>query len=51
MNKARKITHNQIQKYIAYLTEQERSAATIGKYIHELNALVSFLGGELVKKL
>ena len=50
MEKARKITHNQIQKYIAYLTEQERSAATIGKYTHELNALVSFLGGEIVTK-
>lgn len=34
-----------IQKYITHLREQERSAATIQKYAHDLNALLAHLGG------
>lgn len=33
-----------IQKYITHLREQERSAATIQKYTHDLNALLTHLG-------
>ena len=39
-----------IQTYITHLREQERSAATIQKYTHDLNALLAHLaGGPLTK--
>ena len=46
MEKAKRtVTARLIQKYAAHLREQERSAATIGKYTHNLTALASFLNG------
>lgn len=50
----RRITHTltagHIRRYADYLREQERSAATIQKYIHDLTALLGWLGdGALTK--
>ena len=42
------ITPALIQKYAAYLREQERSPATIEKYVHDLTALSGFLAGRPV---
>lgn len=39
-----------IQAYITHLQEQERSAATIQKYTHDLNALCSWLNGTPLTK-
>lgn len=39
-----------IQKYIVHLREQERSAATIQKYTHDLNGLCADLGGQPLTK-
>lgn len=39
-----------IQKYLDYLQEQERSAHTISKYAHDLNALLAYLHGEPLTK-
>lgn len=44
------LTLAMIQKYIVYLKDQERSAATIQKYTHDLNELLSFLNGAPVTK-
>lgn len=44
------ITPALIQKYAAYLRDQERSAATIEKYVHDLNTLSAFLAGRAVAK-
>ena len=44
------ITPALIQKYAAYLREQERSPATIEKYVHDLTALSGFLAGRPVTK-
>lgn len=39
-----------ISRYLIYLKEQERSAATIRKYAHDLRMLCGYLeGGELTK--
>ena len=46
----RTITPARIQKYENYLKEQERSAATIQKYTHDLNALSAWLQGAPVTK-
>lgn len=39
-----------IQRYIVHLREQERSAATIQKYTHDLNVLCADLGGQPLTK-
>ena len=39
-----------IQKYASYLREQERAAATIEKYVHDLTSLSVFLAGQPVSK-
>ena len=39
-----------IQKYASYLREQERAAATIEKYVHDLTTLSVFLAGQPVSK-
>lgn len=44
------ITPMRIKRYAAYLREQERSAATIRKYVHDLTALEEFLAGRAVTK-
>ena len=44
------ITPERIKKYAAHLREQERSAATIEKYVHDLTALSGFLAGRAVTK-
>lgn len=44
------ITPELINKYAAYLREQERSTATIQKYVHDLTALSTFLAGQPVSK-
>lgn len=46
----RKITQEKIDAYALYLREQEKSAATINKYTHDLTALFRFLPvGKLTK--
>ena len=49
-NTNRIITEARIEKYLSYLREQERSAATIQKYGHDLKALSGFLAGEPATK-
>lgn len=44
------ITPELINKYAAYLREQERSTATIQKYVHDLTALSTFLAGRAMTK-
>lgn len=44
------ITPVLIQKYAAFLHEQERSSATIQKYVHDLTALSAFLAGQAMTK-
>ena len=44
------ITPGLIQRYAAFLHEQERSSATIEKYVHVLTALSAFLAGRAVTK-
>lgn len=44
------ITPERIKKYAAHLREQERSAATIEKYVHDLTALAVFLAGRPISK-
>ena len=39
------LTAEMIQRYADYLQEQERAGATIQKYLHDLTALLDFLGG------
>ena len=45
------ITPERIGKYAAHLQEQERAAATIEKYVHDLTALSVFLPDKLRKLL
>lgn len=44
------ITPERIKKYAAFLREQERAAATVEKYVHDLTALGDFLAGRPVSK-
>lgn len=44
------ITPERIEKYAAYLREQERAAATVAKYVHELTVLGKLLAGRAVTK-
>lgn len=44
------ITPGLIQRYAVFLHEQERSGATIEKYVHVLTALSAFLAGRAVTK-
>ena len=39
-----------VEKYAAYLREQERSPATVEKYVHDLTALAVFLAGRSISK-
>lgn len=43
-------TAEMIQRYADYLQEQERAGATIQKYLHDLTALLDFLGGAPLTK-
>ena len=44
------ITPALINKYAAYLREQERAAATVEKYVHDLTTLSAFLAGQAITK-
>ena len=48
--KAITLTPDLIRRYARQLREQERSAATIRKYVHDLTALLDFLGGRPLTK-
>ena len=49
--KSYELTDGQIRRYVLHLREQERAAATIQKYLHDLTALRGFLdGGPLTKE-
>lgn len=50
-NSQRVITIEQIEEYGIYLQEQEKSPATIQKYIHDLKMLCKHLGGMSVTKI
>lgn len=46
------VTVELVHRYTAYLREQEKSMATIQKYVHDLNVLCGYLaGGEITKML
>lgn len=44
------INEERVKEYINYLREQERSKATLQKYLHDLNALLLFLNGNELTK-
>lgn len=44
------LTTEWIQKYIAYLQEQERAKNTVEKYAHDLHSLLAFLGDKTLTK-
>lgn len=44
------LTQEKIKRYIGYLQEQERSAATIQKYAHDLTAFCKYLRGVAITK-
>ena len=48
--KTHTLTADHIRRYAGHLREQERSAATIQKYIHDLSALLGWLGGGALTK-
>ena len=48
--KTHTLTADHIRRYADYLREQERSAATIQKYLHDLSALLGWLGGGALTK-
>ena len=41
----------QMRRYLNYLKEQERSAATLSKYAHDLAAFCNYLQGEALNKM
>ena len=45
------ISQKMIENYLTYLREQERSAATLQKYTHDLKAFLEFLGENIVSKV
>ena len=49
-HKPRDLTPGHIRRYADYLREQERAPATIQKYVHDLTALLGWLGGGPVTK-
>lgn len=49
-DRQRILTPELINSYAAYLREQEKSVATIQKYVHDLTALCSFLVGAALTK-
>lgn len=49
-DKQRILTPELIAVYAAYLREQEKSAATIRKYVHDLTTLCGFLAGVVLTK-
>ena len=48
--KSLKLTPELLERYVIFLREQERSAATIEKYVHDLTALAVFLAGRPISK-
>ena len=48
--KLQSITEKQIQKFRKYLANEEKSDATIEKYIRDVTAFVKWLGGEIPRK-
>ena len=49
-DKQRILTPERIAAYAAHLRDQEKSAATIQKYVHDLTALCGFLAGAALTK-
>ena len=50
MANTRTITPAKIEAFAQYLRDQERSAATIEKYVHDIRALADFLNGRDISK-
>lgn len=48
--KLQSITEKQIQKFRKYLVNEEKSDATIEKYIRDVTAFFKWLGGEIPHK-
>ena len=48
--KLQSITEKQIQKFRKYFVNEEKSNATIEKYIRDVTAFVKWLGGEIPRK-
>ena len=45
-----KVTHNSIEEFRAYLCEEERSKATIEKYLRDAERFIRFANGEAITK-
>ena len=46
----RQLKHEQIREFKAHLLNEERSAATVGKYLHDIRVFYAFLDGEELTK-
>ncbi len=46
----RKITENQIQSFYQYLIQEEKSTATVEKYLRDARAFAQYVGNEIVTK-
>lgn len=46
----RKLTQDQLQAFRQYLIQEEKSAATVGKYLRDARAFAGYAGGEAVTK-
>ena len=46
----RKITNTQMESYHQYLIREEKSTATVEKYLRDARAFVVYVGGEIVTK-
>ena len=46
----RKISENQIQSFHQHLIREEKSTATVEKYLRDVRAFVVFVGGNAVTK-
>ena len=44
------INEKYVMEYMNYLREQERSRATLKKYLHDLKTLITFLNGDELTK-
>ena len=48
--KERKITNTQMESYHQYLIREEKSTATVEKYLRDARAFVVYVGGEIITK-
>lgn len=46
----RKITNTQMESYHQYLIREEKSTATVEKYLRDARAFVVYVGGKVITK-